>query len=98
MRWNILFFFFSSRRRHTRYIGDWSSDVCSSDLVGAGDHKTRAEADQLALQRDIVADAADAQHLAVCPAGLRDALIGLAQTRVVDLPRNAIIRRQVARA
>src|SRR5437762_626941 len=26
-------FFFSSTRRHTRYIGDWSSDVCSSDLV-----------------------------------------------------------------
>src|SRR6202011_249875 len=25
-------FFCSSRRRHTRYIGDWSSDVCSSDL------------------------------------------------------------------
>src|SRR5437763_8658723 len=25
-------FFFSSRIRHTRYIGDWSSDVCSSDL------------------------------------------------------------------
>src|SRR5437762_10242267 len=28
-----VFFFFSSRRRHTRYIGDWSSDVCSSDLT-----------------------------------------------------------------
>src|SRR5437762_8357294 len=28
-------FFFSSRRRHTRYIGDWSSDVCSSDLMQA---------------------------------------------------------------
>src|SRR5258707_14609290 len=28
----ILFFFFSSRRRHTRYWRDWSSDVCSSDL------------------------------------------------------------------
>src|SRR5690348_1628786 len=26
------FFFFSSRRRHTRWTGDWSSDVCSSDL------------------------------------------------------------------
>src|SRR5437764_2788674 len=26
-------FFFSSRRRHARYIGDWSSDVCSSDLL-----------------------------------------------------------------
>src|SRR3989475_12820160 len=27
------FFFFSSRRRHTRFDCDWSSDVCSSDLV-----------------------------------------------------------------
>src|SRR5436309_11266272 len=26
-------FFFSSRRRHTRFSHDWSSDVCSSDLV-----------------------------------------------------------------
>src|SRR3712207_7349177 len=29
-----LLFFFSSRRRHTRYWRDWSSDVCSSDLRG----------------------------------------------------------------
>src|SRR5256885_5867275 len=28
----IFLFFFSSRRRHTRLQGDWSSDVCSSDL------------------------------------------------------------------
>src|SRR5256885_2901013 len=28
----LYFFFFSSRRRHTRLQGDWSSDVCSSDL------------------------------------------------------------------
>src|SRR5256885_5850082 len=28
----FIFFFFSSRRRHTRLQGDWSSDVCSSDL------------------------------------------------------------------
>src|SRR5688500_19441769 len=28
-------FFFSSRRRHTRLQGDWSSDVCSSDLLKA---------------------------------------------------------------
>src|SRR5262245_62421796 len=27
------FFFFSSRRRHTRCLSDWSSDVCSSDLL-----------------------------------------------------------------
>src|SRR5262249_59655194 len=28
-----VFFFFSSRRRHTRLVSDWSSDVCSSDLT-----------------------------------------------------------------
>src|SRR5215510_7882712 len=31
----MFFFFFSSRRRHTRWPRDWSSDVCSSDLVSA---------------------------------------------------------------
>src|SRR5207237_3130117 len=33
-----LFFFFSSRRRHTRFKCDWSSDVCSSDLAPYGAH------------------------------------------------------------
>src|SRR5438046_10338358 len=32
---SLLLFFFSSRRRHTRLVSDWSSDVCSSDLVNA---------------------------------------------------------------
>src|SRR3712207_8186764 len=31
----VFVFFFSSRRRHTRYWRDWSSDVCSSDLAAA---------------------------------------------------------------
>src|SRR5690349_21905932 len=31
----VVFFFFSSRRRHTRSLRDWSSDVCSSDLIHA---------------------------------------------------------------
>src|SRR3989442_9451215 len=35
-----LVFFFSSRRRHTRCGRDWSSDVCSSDLVSAKDEVT----------------------------------------------------------
>src|SRR2546426_195809 len=34
-RFTSIFFFFSSRRRHTRLQGDWSSDVCSSDLTPA---------------------------------------------------------------
>src|SRR5256885_12758222 len=33
----LCFVFFSSRRRHTRLQGDWSSDVCSSDLLRSGD-------------------------------------------------------------
>src|SRR5256885_3726357 len=32
-----MIFFFSSRRRHTRLQGDWSSDVCSSDLYFVAD-------------------------------------------------------------
>src|SRR2546430_3846263 len=41
----VSFFLFSSRRRHTRFDCDWSSDVCSSDLPGrkdggAGPHLT----------------------------------------------------------
>src|SRR5438045_9565617 len=32
---NFVLFFFSSRRRHTRCLSDWSSDVCSSDLLRA---------------------------------------------------------------
>src|SRR5215467_15745065 len=39
----MFFFFFSSRRRHTRLQGDWSSDVCSSDL------------EHLALHRQVLA-------------------------------------------
>src|SRR5205814_6763836 len=34
-------FFFSSRRRHTRCLSDWSSDVCSSDLTMADTHYKR---------------------------------------------------------
>src|SRR5690348_17905708 len=41
------FFFFSSRRRHTRWTGDWSSDVCSSDLLGRGAETVARGADRL---------------------------------------------------
>src|SRR5438046_4477952 len=53
----FLFFFFSSRRRHTRLVSDWSSDVCSSDLlgglrIGRRRRRPRAEDDHLADLRD----------------------------------------------
>src|SRR6266508_1119801 len=40
-------FFFSSRRRHTRWPRDWSSDVCSSDLIG------RAEEGRLSFKNEL---------------------------------------------
>src|SRR5256884_4901276 len=43
---DVRFFFFSSRRRHTRCSRDWSSDVCSSDLLVGGTHG------RLVLQED----------------------------------------------
>src|SRR2546429_9435710 len=52
MRYTItyLFFFFSSRRRHTRCSRDWSSDVCSSDLFAV----TRAGENEAASGDDWV--------------------------------------------
>src|SRR5256885_12793144 len=51
-------FFFSSRRRHTRLQGDWSSDVCSSDLPGGGCgeypwYATRAEGFGSSYKREV---------------------------------------------
>src|SRR6266480_7254455 len=46
------FFFFSSRRRHTRLTCDWSSDVCSSDLTKAKIVEVRARRIHEALDRD----------------------------------------------
>src|SRR6266481_8841556 len=38
-----MFFFFSSRRRHTRWNCDWSSDVCSSDLAEGNEYRAYIE-------------------------------------------------------
>src|SRR5437879_6736379 len=66
-----IFFFFSSRRRHTRYIGDWSSDVCSSDLftndLAVGFRDGCAQADGQVIRKVIAANrnsAAMAHHAA----------------------------------
>src|SRR5690242_21262973 len=61
------FFFFSSRRRHTRLTCDWSSDVCSSDLgLDGGDGLAEAEGDrevtQVVLERLDDFDVAELQH------------------------------------
>src|SRR5256885_8771987 len=45
------FFFFSSRRRHTRLQGDWSSDVCSSDLPNDGSTSPLADVSTVEARR-----------------------------------------------
>src|SRR6266566_8791228 len=47
----LFFFFFSSRRRHTRLQGDWSSDVCSSDLAAVRDPDVEARGGVEVLKR-----------------------------------------------
>src|SRR6266511_5177128 len=47
----LVIFVFSSRRRHTRFSRDWSSDVCSSDLIEVRVSE-RFRPDQLAVHRD----------------------------------------------
>src|SRR5690606_39993345 len=45
-----LLFFFSSRRRHTRFSRDWSSDVCSSDLKRLRAREERATVQQVEVE------------------------------------------------
>src|SRR5256885_2887784 len=49
----VVVFFFSSRRRHTRLQGDWSSDVCSSDLQRAVPKAALFEIGEQAMNRHV---------------------------------------------
>src|SRR2546427_2749300 len=64
--WSVLvFFFFSSRRRHTRFDCDWSSDVCSSDLASkSASVMTEADFDAARAQLEQSLHQAIAQQLA----------------------------------
>src|SRR3712207_7218928 len=52
----MVVFFFSSRRRHTRYWRDWSSDVCSSDLPEQDVELGRRSAAEIAQQVPLLQD------------------------------------------
>src|SRR2546426_12479736 len=60
----MFYFFFSSRRRHTRLQGDWSSDVCSSDLEAVDPATPAVPAADHASHDDAVADG-DEETIAV---------------------------------
>src|SRR5690606_40493094 len=64
--WAVSSFFFTSRRRHTRFSRDWSSDVCSSDLGEGGldIHRLIAQTIQTELvPRLIGKDPAQIEHI-----------------------------------
>src|SRR5438067_9517330 len=60
----FIFFFFSSRRRHTRSKRDWSSDVCSSDLAFHG----RKRSEDFVHFLDLSGSLSDVSNRAACVA------------------------------
>src|SRR5256885_9630523 len=68
------FFFFSSRRRHTRLQGDWSSDVCSSDLYD--DLAPSQQTQDITIRNNLIYDVSTAYAIPNHPANGRLAVIG----------------------
>src|SRR5438309_6145506 len=64
----VCFFFFSSRRRHTRWNCDWSSDVCSSDLANAGELRDKRRDAHAGIEQALKR----VEHLAAAHAHARD--------------------------
>src|SRR6266487_2805122 len=68
-------FFFSSRRRHTRWTGDWSSDVCSSDLTGEWSQRSGLTTFTLVPHRNRVIAAKAVSSVAVAIASMLFAFV-----------------------
>src|SRR6266850_5675434 len=85
------FFFFSSRRRHTRLQGDWSSDVCSSDLVRRfGNKANYGDASRVDLLR--AAGAADAK-LIVIAVDNKEKALEIAEVARKEFPQLKVLAR-----
>src|SRR5205814_9739481 len=87
----FLFFFFSSRRRHTRCLSDWSSDVCSSDLGAGG--KTLALAAAMRNRGKLVACDTAEWRLERAGKRLRRAGISNVERRVLSTERDLWVKR-----
>src|SRR5690625_6430024 len=80
----VFLFFFSSRRRHTRWPRDWSSDVCSSDLsIDFAVHSLK----------DIPVELPPGLMIASIPEreDFRDALLANHHMKLHDLPQGAVV-------
>src|SRR5580765_311192 len=83
------FFFFSSRRRHTRWTGDWSSDVCSSDLDVS--NKAKTDQDQ-SLHQNIGGGSCKlgCGGAGGCQAGIQDAQTNQLAVGIAKSDQNAV--------
>src|SRR2546430_7562192 len=59
----VFIFFFSSRRRHTRFDCDWSSDVCSSDLFRVSNASLRGNVGKCSVPIIVIEDVRDALEI-----------------------------------
>src|SRR5258705_9790109 len=93
-------FFFSSRRRHTRCLSDWSSDVCSSDLVAAGRYDEALPSLKKLLAGSANDPASGFTQLTRTLANAQDktAALKLVQALAADYPRLAEAHFALARA
>src|SRR3712207_7226725 len=85
----VVIVFFSSRRRHTRYWRDWSSDVCSSDLC-APVHEVR--------QAALLERAGEVARLDVVLDDEEHDLARVTGEELPDRPERAVEREQIGRA
>src|SRR5262245_38695325 len=82
---SFVFFFFSSRRRHTRCLSDWSSDVCSSDL----DEDRAVDADPVHGRHHLVAGDVIGPVRNSVPGPLRGVRLVRVDLRIDDRHRDA---------
>src|SRR6266480_6791460 len=74
----LFFFFFSSRRRHTRLTCDWSSDVCSSDLIFCKSRtKYTKSATSTIVDHTCSCDSTQARWTLAGPVCIGDSMVGL---------------------
>src|SRR5205807_7533138 len=91
------FFFFSSRRRHTRLQGDWSSDVCSSDLTVLRDALLERRRQLPALKVLFITDPVNELYGAAPSADLRLLRAAGVDVVVTDLDRLRSEERRVGK-
>src|SRR5690606_39876270 len=88
------FFFFSSRRRHTRFSRDWSSDVCSSDLAAFKGHFQSSFLNQVILNLCQAVCRIDFLDGYVSPStNTRMPVPGGTEMRIISVPRVEVVRK-----